>query len=74
MPMQYETIVPPGGGGFSGGQRQLIALTGALGSDAGLLLLDEPMTNLDAAHQTRLLRSGAFGDRTIIYAAHAEPR
>jgi subfamily B ATP-binding cassette protein HlyB/CyaB len=72
LPMKYHTIVPTGGGSFSGGQRQLIALTAALASSSGLLLLDEPMTNLDAALQARILESGLLREKTIVYVAHAE--
>lgn len=48
LPMNYQTVLPHGGKNLSGGQRQLIALTAALASERALLLLDEPMANLDA--------------------------
>lgn len=47
LPMNYQTIIPLGGRNFSGGQCQLIALTGALASGRGLLVLDESTANLD---------------------------
>ncbi|MDR3673428.1 MAG: ABC transporter transmembrane domain-containing protein, partial [Holophaga sp.] len=43
LPMGYQTLLPPGGRNLSGGQRQLVALTGALASGRPLLLLDEAM-------------------------------
>jgi ABC-type bacteriocin/lantibiotic exporter with double-glycine peptidase domain len=71
LPMGWDTWVCLGGGNFSGGQRQLVALTGVLASDRPLLLLDEAMANLDAIHQAALLSNPMFDGKTIIYASHA---
>jgi len=71
LPMRYETVVTAGARTLSGGQRQLIAITAAAASDRGLLLLDEPMVNLDRPSQMRIVTSDALKGRTIIYAAHA---
>ena len=70
LPMGYDTVVLPGGGSFSGGQRQLIALTAAAASDRPLLLLDEPASNLDSASRARLAASPSLAAKTILYAAH----
>ena len=70
LPMSWETRVSLGGGNFSGGQRQLLALTGVLASARPLLLLDEAMANLDPIQQERLLGDPLFDRKTIIYASH----
>ncbi len=71
LPMGLQTILPQGGGSLSGGQRQLIALTAAMASQRPLLLLDEPMANLDAHLSRRLFEVLAGSHKTICLAAHA---
>lgn len=73
LPMGYRTLLPPGGRTLSGGQRQLIALTGALASGRPLLLLDEAMANLDARHAAPLQAILAAGQWTVVAANHAFP-
>jgi ABC-type bacteriocin/lantibiotic exporter with double-glycine peptidase domain len=73
LPMGYRTLLPPGGRNLSGGQRQLIALTGALASGRPLLLLDEAMANLDARHAAPLQAILAAGPWTMVAANHAAP-
>lgn len=71
LAMKLHTPVPRGGANLSGGQRQLLALTAVLASDRDVLLLDEPMANLDsigAACITDLLQDQA---KTVVLAGHA---
>jgi len=70
LPMGYDTHLSQKGGNFSGGQRQLVALTGVLASDRPVVLLDEAMANLDPLWKARLSHSELFKGRTILYAAH----
>lgn len=69
LPMKYHTVVASNAN-FSGGQRQWILLTAALASDRPLLLLDEPIAQLDAGVQRRIVAADAFQSKTIIYASH----
>lgn len=70
LPMGYATRVSAGGGSFSGGQRQLIGLTAMLASERAVLLLDEPMSQLDRVARRRLLDSGLFQGRTLVIISH----
>lgn len=71
-PMGFETVVAAGGANFSGGQRQLIALTGVLASDRDILLLDEATANLDALRSRELASSELLSGRTVIYTCHGD--
>lgn len=74
FPMNYNTVLPHGGRNLSGGQRQLIALTGALASGRGLMILDEATANLDgfSGSSIHLLLRNTIG--TVIEAAHISDR
>ena len=71
-PMGYHTILPNGGRSLSGGQRQLIALTGVLASARALLLLDEAMANVDGPRSAELLRALRERPWTMISARHSK--
>jgi ABC-type bacteriocin/lantibiotic exporter with double-glycine peptidase domain len=71
LPMGYRTLLPPGGRNLSGGQRQLIALTGALASGRPLLLMDEATANLDASSAAPLQAFLAAGPWTMVAANHS---
>ena len=59
---------------LSGGERRLVVLAMCVCRDAGVILLDEPTTFLDAAHAAMLLRHvrtlGVEQGKTIVIALH----
>ena len=60
-------------GALSGGQRQRVLLARMLARDARILLLDEPLTGVDAATQERimrLLRDQAGEGRAVVMVTH----
>ena len=60
-------------GALSGGQRQRVLLARMLARDARILLLDEPLTGVDAATQSRvmaLLRAQADAGRAVVMVTH----
>lgn len=56
---------------LSRGERQLVALAGLLAREPGLLLLDEPLSALDAEARSHILALLASHTATILLAAHA---
>jgi ABC-type bacteriocin/lantibiotic exporter with double-glycine peptidase domain len=72
LPLGYATPVGPGGVTVSGGQRQLIALAGAVAAEKSVILLDEPSSNLDSVTASAVFAAPAWRDRTVIFATHDE--
>ncbi len=70
LPMGLDTVVVAGGCNLSGGQRQWLLLTAACASAASVLLLDEPMSQLDPLVRGRLRLAELFAGRTTICVAH----
>jgi ABC-type multidrug transport system fused ATPase/permease subunit len=54
LPDRYDTVLDERGENLSGGQRQRIALARAILRNAPILILDEPVTGLDAITEARL--------------------
>ncbi|MGZ8182143.1 MAG: thiol reductant ABC exporter subunit CydD [Methylobacter sp.] len=72
LPEGLLTQIGERGYGLSGGQVQRIALARAFLKNTGIILLDEPTANLDAANKTLLLDviDRLFADKTLIIASH----
>ena len=56
LPEGYDTPIGQKGRLLSGGQRQRVAIARAMIRDAGVLVLDEPTTGLDAGSSEKVLR------------------
>ena len=73
LPHGWATRLGAGGLGLSAGQRQRLALTRVLLSDAALVVLDEPSAHLDEATEA-VVRSAVEGlrdvGRTVLVVAH----
>ena len=70
-----DTVLGRGGVGLSLGQRQRLGLARALGSQAAVLLLDEPTAHLDARTEQRVLRAiveRARAGATVVVVGHRE--
>lgn len=72
LPEGYDTVVGERGTRLSGGQRQRVALARALLTDAPVLVLDEPVSNLDTETERVLAdaMSGIIAGRTTLIIAH----
>ena len=70
MPMQLNTIVSEGGGGFSGGQKQRLLIARALIAQPSILLMDEATSALDNISQRQVTDSLAQLGCTRIVVAH----
>ncbi len=54
LPQGYDTVLAEGGASLSAGQRQRIAIARSIIRDAPLVILDEPMTGLDADSEAKV--------------------
>jgi ABC-type multidrug transport system fused ATPase/permease subunit len=72
LPDGYDTLVGQGGLPLSGGQRQRLGIARAMVRDAGILILDEPSSGLDAESE-RLVFEGLgrlLAGKTTFVIAH----
>jgi len=72
LPKGLETVVGERGVLLSGGQKQRIALARALLIDAPILLLDDPISQVDTVTGRRIVSTlhGMIGAKTILIVSH----
>ncbi|HEX2037254.1 MAG TPA: ABC transporter ATP-binding protein [Chloroflexota bacterium] len=72
LPAGLDSTLPPGGGGLSAGQAQLLALARVFLRDPGVVILDEASSRLDPATEGALERAveRLLAGRTAIVIAH----
>jgi len=72
FPNHYDTIVGEKGVILSGGQKQRIALARAFNQDAGILILDDPISQVDLATGNAIIETlkSMIGQKTIIIVSH----
>jgi ATP-binding cassette subfamily C protein CydD len=75
LPSGLDTVLAEDGKSISGGERQKIALARALVKRTPILLLDEPLSHLDDASSTELLKTldKIASNKTIVLAGHGAP-
>lgn len=72
FPEGYRTLVGERGITLSGGQKQRAAIARALIKDAAILILDDPLSAVDARTEEDILAGLAsyYGGRTVLMASH----
>jgi ATP-binding cassette subfamily B protein len=72
FPNAYDTLVGEKGVILSGGQKQRIALARTLNQDAGILILDDPISQVDLATGNAIIKTlkTMIGRKTIIIVSH----
>jgi len=72
MPEGYDTMIAEGGENLSGGERQRINIARAIIRDTPIVVLDEPLTALDASTESRVRAAldELTRHRTSIVVAH----
>ncbi len=72
LPQGYDTLLGVGGVDLSAGERQRLGLARAFVSQATVLLLDEPTSNVDSINEGIILQSilTAKADKAIVLISH----
>ncbi len=72
FPKGYDTVVGEKGIILSGGQKQRVALARAFMKDAPLLILDDPISQVDTQTGEAIIQAirSRFRERTVIMASH----
>ena len=72
FPEGYRTLVGERGITLSGGQKQRVAIARALIKEPAVLILDDPLSAVDARTEEEILASLAsyYGERTVLIASH----
>ena len=72
LPDSYDYVVAERGQTLSGGQRQCISIARAMLSNAPIVILDEPSSNLDAVTEARLMAAvkRLIANRSALIIAH----
>jgi ABC-type multidrug transport system fused ATPase/permease subunit len=72
LPDGFDTPIGPGGGRFSGGQRQRLCLARALAGEPAVIVLDEPTSALDHHSEDAIRQTleALKGDVTLVIIAH----
>ncbi|MCK5060757.1 ATP-binding cassette domain-containing protein, partial [Candidatus Bipolaricaulota bacterium] len=72
FPKKYQTIVGERGISLSGGQQQRVAIARALLLDPKILILDDPLSAVDAEKEELVLANlrKFFSQRTVLLIAH----
>ncbi len=71
-PEGYDLLVGERGETLSGGQRRAVCIARAWVSDASILLMDEPTSNMDPAQAQRIIRalSAELAGKTLLLVTH----
>jgi ABC-type bacteriocin/lantibiotic exporter with double-glycine peptidase domain len=69
-PGGYRSRLSEGGGNFSGGQRQRLALARAVARKPRILLLDESTSGLDSRTEAKILENLRSLGITLVFATH----
>lgn len=72
FPDGYETMVGERGVTLSGGQKQRTAIARAILKNPAILILDDPLSAVDARTEEEILEGLAsyYGDRTVVIVSH----